>query len=64
MSMSRIIRVSDANVQQNQQDITGATTGNAQVLGAIYTKSSNEADSNHCGTAPNCLRVPALPGGC
>ena len=32
-----------SDVGNNKQENTGATTGNAQVLGAIYTKSTNEA---------------------
>ena len=54
--------VSDANVAQNQQDFTGATTGSAQVLGAIYYKGSNEATqaiSNGTQLPPGCAN-----GGC
>jgi len=46
-----------AGVQKNQQDTTGATTGNAQVLGAIYTRSSNEAtqiNSRSTQLQPEC----------
>ena len=54
--------VSDANVWQNQQDFTGATTGNAQVLGAVYIQSSNEATQ----TTGNSTQLPSkcANGGC
>jgi len=46
--------VSVANVAQNEQDVLGATTGNAQVLGAIYIKSTNE----HTGTVGSSCQLP------
>ena len=55
--------VSDASVWQNQQDAIGATTGNAQVLGAKYLQSSNEATQ----TIGNSTQLPpcaTAPGGC
>jgi len=46
-----------ADVQQNQQDRTSATTGNAQVIGATYNKSLDEnsqTNSSGCQLPPSC----------
>ena len=44
-----------SDVQHNEQDNTGATTGNAQVMGVIYIKSINEG-TKAFRPAANCLR--------
>jgi hypothetical protein len=49
--------VSGANVQQDGTDTTGATKGNPQALGAIYTKSTNESTGTvgvSCQLPPEC----------
>jgi hypothetical protein len=51
-----------AGVQKNQQDIAGATTGNAQVLGVIYTRSSNEGTQINSTTTQ--LPSKCANGGC
>ena len=51
-----------SNVGHNERVNTGATTGNAQVMGAVYTKSTNEATATNSASyqlPPGCVN-----GGC
>jgi len=51
-----------SDVQHNEAENTGATTGNAQVMGAVYTRSLNEATkiiSTSSQLPPKCAN-----GGC
>ena len=52
-----------ADIGQNEQETTGATTGNAQVLGAVYIKSSKQVTQTN-STSNQLPACASAPGGC